>query len=42
MVTLDVPAPVGVPVIAPVVELRLSPAGKPVAPKEAGLPEAMI
>ena len=31
IVTVVVPAAVGVPVIAPVVELRESPAGKPVA-----------
>jgi hypothetical protein len=42
MVTLDVPAPVGVPVIAPDVELRINPAGKVAAPKEVGLPEAVI
>jgi hypothetical protein len=30
--TFEVPATVGVPVIAPVLVLRLSPAGKPVAP----------
>ena len=41
-VTLDVPATVGVPVIAPLVVLRFSPAGKPVAPKEVGVPEAAI
>ena len=42
MVTLDVPAPVGVPVIAPVAVLSVSPAGKVAAPKEVGLPEAVI
>jgi hypothetical protein len=30
--TFEVPATVGVPVIAPVVVLRLNPAGKPVPP----------
>ena len=32
IVTLDVPAPVGVPVIAPVEVLRPSPPGNPTAP----------
>jgi hypothetical protein len=40
--TLDVPAAVGAPEIAPVLVLRLSPAGKPVAPNEVGLPVAVI
>jgi hypothetical protein len=40
--TLDVPATVGAPVMAPVPVLIFSPAGKPVAPKEVGLPEAAI
>ena len=40
--TLKVPAAVGGPVIAPVDVLRLSPAGKFVAPKEVGLLEAVI
>ena len=42
MVTLLVPAAVGVPVIAPVPVLMLKPAGRPVAPYEVGLPEAVI
>ena len=42
IVTFDVPATVGIPVISQVDVLRLSPAGKPVAPKEVGLPEAVI
>ena len=40
--TLEVPAVVGVPVIAPVVVLTLSPVGSPVAPKDVGLLEAVI
>ena len=40
--TLKVPATVGVPVIAPVDVLTLSPPGNPVALKEVGLPEAVI
>ena len=42
IVTLDVPAPAGVPVIAPVDVLMPSPPGNPVAPKEVGLLEAVI
>ena len=42
IVTLLVPAALGVPVIAPVPVLMLSPAGRPVAPYEVGLPEAVI
>ena len=42
MVTLLVPAAVGVPVITPVPVLMLKPAGRPVAPYEVGLPEAVI
>ena len=42
MVTLLVPATDGVPVMAPVPVLMLKPAGKPVAPYEVGLPEAVI
>ena len=42
IVTLLVPAALGVPVIAPVPVLMLKPAGKPVAPYEVGLPEAVI
>ena len=42
MVTLLVPAAVGVPVISPVPVLMLKPAGRPVAPYEVGLPEAVI
>ena len=40
--TLEVPAVVGVPVIAPVIVLTLSPPGKPAAPKDVGLLEAVI
>ena len=42
IVTFEVPADVGVPVIAPVDVLIPSPPGNPVAPKEVGLPEAVI
>ena len=42
IVTFEVPADVGVPVIAPVDVLMPSPPGNPVAPKEVGLPEAVI
>ena len=42
MVTLDVPAVVGVPVIAPVDVLMPSPPGNPGAPYKVGLPEAVI
>ncbi len=42
IVTLVVPAAVGVPVINPVVELRLRPAGNPVALNEVGLLLAAI
>ena len=42
IVTFDVPATVGVPVIAPVEALTLSPPGNPVALKEVGLPEPVI
>ena len=36
MVALEFPAVVGVPEMTPVVVFTVSPAGKPVAPKEAG------
>ena len=39
--TLEVPAAVGDPVIAPEA-FTLSPVGNPVAPKEVGIPEAVI
>jgi hypothetical protein len=42
IVTLLVSAALGVPVIAPVPVLMLKPAGRPVAPYEVGLPEAVI
>ena len=42
IVTLLVPAALGVPVIAPVPVLTLKPAGRPVAPYEVELPEAVI
>jgi hypothetical protein len=42
IVTFEVPATVGVPVIAPVDVLTLNPRGNPVALKEVGLPEAVI
>jgi hypothetical protein len=42
IVTFEVPATVGVPVITPVDVLMLSPPGNPVALKEVGLPEAVI
>ena len=42
IVTLDVPAAVGVPVIAPVEVLTLKPAGRPVALKLVGLLLALI
>ena len=42
IVTFEVPAPAGVPVIAPVDVLTLSPPGNPVALKEVGLPVAVI
>ena len=37
IVTLEVPAVVGVPEMTPEVVLMLNPAGRPVAPKEVGL-----
>ena len=40
--TLDVPAAVGVPEMAPLLVLTLSPVGRPVAPKDVGLLEAVI
>ena len=42
IVTFEVPADVGVPVIAPVDVLMPSPPGNPVAPYEVGFPEAVI
>ena len=42
IVTFEVPADVGVPVIAPVDVLTLSPLGNPTALKEVGVPEAAI
>jgi hypothetical protein len=42
IVTFEVPATVGVPVIAPVDVLILSPTGNPVAPYVMGFPEAVI
>ena len=42
IVTLEVPATVGVPVIAPVDVLTLNPTGNPIALKEVGLPVAVI
>jgi len=42
MVTLDVPAVVGVPEITPVLVLTVSPAGRPIALKLVGLLVAVI
>ena len=42
IVTVEVPAAVGVPVIAPVYVFTLSPEGSPVAPKLVGLLLAVI
>ena len=41
-VTINVPAVVGVPVMAPVCELTVRPEGRPVAPKLVGLSVAVI
>ena len=42
MATLKTPSSVGLPVMAPVLGLTFSPAGRPVAAYEVGLPEAVI
>ena len=41
-VTVLDPVAVGVPAIAPVVVLTVSPAGKPIAPNEVGVFDAVI